>query len=341
MTVEGVFSATMSTSHDPVVRNAVPLSVPDSDRLRFLPEGPMPLANDGFLSWVGIQHGRDVEHGSINLLDLNSNTNRSFDLPGRPGFAFACAGVDSEGFPTRFVAGVERELGIFDLTDGSWKPLMQGVDADVTNTIINDGVAYEDNLIFGTKDLAFAEKKAGLYLYRGRDQKLIALRNDQICSNGKMIRADEAGQLKLIDIDSPTRLIVEYDLDIDAGTIGEPRVVVDLTSDPGVPDGAILTPEGDGVIVSIFLPMVADHGQTRLYDLATGELRCVWRTPGSPQNTCPALVAKSGKVHLVITTAVENMSDADRAQCPNAGQLFLGETDFTDPAMIAATVFPG
>jgi len=299
------------------------------------------LSKDGCLSWVGIQHGSLVEHGSINLLDLNKNENLSFDLPGRPGFAFACEDLNRDGLPTRFVAGVERELGIFDLNDRSWTPFQSGVDAEVTNTIINDGLVYQDNLIFGTKDLAFAEKKAGLYLYRGRDQRLIALRTDQVCSNGKMIRVDDSGGLKLIDIDSPTRLIVEYDLDIDAGTIGDARVLVDLTSDPGVPDGAVLTPEGDGIIVSIFMPTPADHGETRLYDLATGDLKCVWRTPGSPQNTCPALVAKSGKVLLVITTAVENMSREDQEKCPNAGRLFVGETDFEDASQITPPAYPG
>lgn len=330
----------MSTSNEPIVRDAVALPVPDNDALRFLPEGPVPLARNGWLSWVGIQHGVGSNHGSINLLDLNTNQNQSFDLPGRPGFAFACQ-TDGDALPTRFVAGVEHDLGIFDTATGSWKPFFEGVDSAVTNTIINDGLVFEDNLIFGTKDLAFAEKKAGLYLYRGRDQKLIALRNDQICSNGKMIHRSETGQLKLVDIDSPTRLIVQYDLDIDAGTIGEAETVVDLTSDPGVPDGAILTPDGSGIIVSIFLPSVSEFGQTRLYDLATGQLRCVWRTPGSPQNTCPALVAKGDQVHLVITTAVENMSEADQAKCPSAGQLFIGETDLADVSQVVPTVYPG
>lgn len=330
----------MSTSNDPIVRDAVALSVPGADALRFLPEGPIPLAKNGWLSWVGIQHGSEANHGSINLLDLNTNQNQSFDLPGRPGFAFACS-TEGDELPTRFVAGVERELGIFDIANGDWKPFCEGVDSEVTNTIINDGLVYEDNLIFGTKDLEFAEKKAGLFLYRGRDQKLISLRNDQICSNGKMIRRDESGGLKLIDIDSPTRLIVEYDLDIDSGTIGEPNVLVDLTSDPGVPDGAILTPDGSGIIVSIFLPTVSDFGQTRLYDISTGQLQCVWRTPGSPQNTCPALVTKGDQIHLVVTTAVENMSEDDQAKCPSAGQLFIGETDFEDASQIVPSVYPG
>ena len=73
----------------PEIRQAQPLSIPDSDHLRFLPEGPIPLA-ESMVSWVGIQHGANATHGSLNLLDLNQGTNKSFDLPGRPGFAFPC-----------------------------------------------------------------------------------------------------------------------------------------------------------------------------------------------------------------------------------------------------------
>ncbi|MCC9645074.1 SMP-30/gluconolactonase/LRE family protein [Rhodopirellula sp. JC740] len=319
---------------NPEIRVAQPLTVPDSDALRFLPEGPMALGENGKLSWVGIQHGADILHGSINVLDLTTNLNQSFKLPGRPGFAFRCQDA------SKFVAGVERSLGIFDTSNGQWSPFCDGVDADVTNTIINDGLVIDDNLIFGTKDLEFATKKAGLYLYRGSDQKLIRLRDDQICSNGKMIRRDDSGNLFLIDIDSPTRTIVEHALDIEAGTLGDPRVVLDLTSDPGVPDGAILTPNGEGIIVAIFHPGVAEHGETRCYDLESGELRTVWKTPGSPQNTCPALVPVDGQLKLVITTAVENFSKEDQAQCPNAGQLFVGETDWPADETFPISIWP-
>lgn len=329
----------MTSSPAPLIIDANALRTPEMPSLRFLPEGPVPLSAPSCLSWVGIQHGRDARHGSINLLNLATGENQSFDLPGRPGFAFACSGTEAQEMPTRFVAGVERELGIFDITDASWKPFCEGIDEDVDNTIINDGVVYEDNLIFGTKDLEFSEKKAGLYLYRGHDRALIRLRSDQVCSNGKMIRIGDSGQLHLIDIDSPTKKIVEYDLDIEAGTISDERVLVDLTDDPGVPDGAILTPDGNGIIVSIYLPDLADHGQTRHYDRASGQLRCVWRTPGSPQNTCPALIVDQGRVRLVITTAVENMSEENYQSCPNAGQLFLAETDFQDPSVIVPPVF--
>lgn len=324
----------MSTS-TPTVREATALSVPDTEELRYLPEGPVALTTDGVLSWVAIQHGAEAKVGSINLLNLNSGQNQSLPLPGRPGFAFPCARSHAGELPTRFVAGVERSLGIFDLTNQSWTPFCEHVDADVENTIINDGVLWEGNLIFGTKDLGGSEKKAGLYLFRSRDSALIRLRDDQVCSNGKMLFNDATGQLKLIDIDTPTKEIVQYALDIEAGTIARREVVVDLTADAGFPDGAILTPDGSGIIVSIYHPDPAEYGQTRWYDRATGELRCVWRTPGSPQNTCPALLWHEGRVKLAITTAVENMSKENRTKSTDAGRIFLGETDFPTLAEVA------
>ncbi|WP_145273947.1 SMP-30/gluconolactonase/LRE family protein [Planctomycetes bacterium SV_7m_r] len=302
-----------------------------SSQLRFLPEGPYPLGPNQ-LSWVGIQHGATATQGSLNLLDLKTMQNTSLDLPGRPGFAFPCQ------TPGQFIVGCERSLGLFDTNDQSWQELIGGVDDDVTNTIINDGLVYQDNLIFGTKDLEFATKKAGLYLYRGSDNQLIRLRDDQLCSNGKATVVVD-GQLSLIDIDSPTRQIVRYPLDIQAGTLGTREVIIDLTDDPAVPDGMILTPDGTRLIVAMFLPQAATFGETRMYDLASGELLVTWRTPLSSQNTCPALVELDGQLKLVITTAVENMTAEDQAMCSNAGKLFIGDSSL-EYAVLDAPVFP-
>ncbi|MGB7326978.1 MAG: SMP-30/gluconolactonase/LRE family protein [Rubripirellula sp.] len=314
-------------------RQARSLRMPDSDALRFLPEGPVAMG-EGQFSWVGIQHGGDSTVGSINIYDVVAKKNQSFQLPGRPGFAFECQTAGA------FVVGCERTLGIFQTYTGQWQPFCEGIDDDVTNTIINDGLIYEDNLIFGTKDLEFATQKAGLYLYRGSDEKLIRLRDDQICSNGKAILNGEDGKLSLLDIDSPTRKIVRYDLDIAAGTLGEPTTVIDFDGDPAVPDGMIVTPDGTGIIVAMFHPGVAPFGQTRLYDMNSGELRCTWQTPGSPQNTCPALMPFEGQLKLLITTAVENFSPADRNACPNAGYIFIGDTDIEDVGQEVTPLFP-
>lgn len=316
------------------IRHARPLSLPDSDALRYLPEGPIPVG-DGLVSWVGIQHGSQATTGSLNLLDLQRETNQSFELPGRPGFAFPC---DNDQL---FVIGCERSLGLFNLASGRWEAICEGIDRGVDNTIINDGMVFEDNLIFGTKDLEFATKKAGLYLFRGSDRKLICLRDDQICSNGKgMIRGPEVGSWRLLDIDSPTRQVVRYDIDVAGGRLGPPSVVLDFAGDPGVPDGAVVTPDAKGLIVSMFRPEVAEYGETRWYDLDSGELRCTWRTPLSPQNTCPALVRHDGGLKLVITTAVEHMSAEAQMKCPNAGRIFIGDVDFEDDGSELTIRFP-
>lgn len=293
---------------------------PSTPELRFLPEGPYPLAPSR-ISWVSIQHGATGTNGSLNILDLATGVNDSFSLPGRPGFAFPCA--DGQ----RFVVGCERNLGFFTPATGEWSPFGAIVDEDREGTIINDGVAWGKHLVFGTKDLKFATPKAGLYLYRGTDNALIRLRDDQVCSNGKAIRETDEG-LELIDIDSPTKKVVAYSLDIEAGTLGEPRTLIDLTDDEAVPDGAILTPDGTSMIISMYNPNPAPWGETRQYSLVDGTLQRVWQTPESPQNTCPQLVQHQGKICLVITTAVEHMPQERQASASNAGSLFIVETDF-------------
>ena len=204
---------------------------------------------------------------------------------------------------------------------------MDGVDSHVQGTIINDGVVWDGNLIFGTKDLEFKTKKAGLYLWRRSDRKLIPLRSDQICSNGKVVLPRQDGAVDLLDIDSPTRRVVAYRLDIAAGTIDEGRLVVDLKDELGVPDGMTLMPDGKSVIISLYNPNPADFGRTIQVRLADGQIEREWRTIGSPQATCPQWVERAGKASLVITTAVEHMSLDRRPGAPKAGSLFVVDTD--------------
>jgi sugar lactone lactonase YvrE len=299
------------------------LFLPDNESLRFLPEGPYSLG-DGKFSWVGIQHGATATVGSLNIFDLQSRTNQSYELPGRPGFARPTSVAG------KFIIGCERELGIFDIHSRTWSVLASGIDADVINTIINDGTTYGNNIVFGTKDLEFKTKKAGLYLYRGSDCELIRLRSDQICSNGKDIVDCGGGGLHLIDIDSPTRRVVRYRLDIERGLLTDCETAIDLTELEGVPDGMTLTPDEQSAIISFYNPNPAEFGETRQYSLNNGELERLWLTPNSPQATCPMLIEDTaGSVKLVITTAVEHMPAARRSDSPLAGALFIADTDFS------------
>ena len=296
------------------VRQANLLLDPGSEALRFLPEGPYPVDSDRF-SWVAIQHGGGATHGSLNIYDFRTASNHSFDLPGRPGFAF----------PTdrgNFVVGCERSVGIFSPSKGTWEPFIQGVDSNVSGTIINDGLVWEGNLLFGTKDLEFKTKKAGLYLWRRSDRNLIQLRDDQICSNGKVVLPREDGAVDLLDIDTPTRKVVAYRLDIEGGRIDSGRVALDLSDQVGFPDGMTMTLDGKSLIISLYNPDAAAFGRTIQVGIESRRVEQEWHTPQSPQATCPQWVFRNGALSLVITTAVEHMPADRRNDSSNAGCLF-------------------
>jgi sugar lactone lactonase YvrE len=275
---------------------------------------------EGKFSWVAIQHGPDADFGSVNVFDLATKSNVSYPLPGRPGFAF----------PTNrgnFVVGCERSVGIFSPALNSFIPFIENFDSDCVGTIVNDGVTWDGNLIFGTKDLEFRTKKAGLYFWRGRDSKLFRLRSDQICSNGKCVQSIGDNYIDLLDIDSPTRKIVLYRINTEIGQIETERTVVDLTNDSGVPDGMTMTLDGKSIIVSLYNPNASPFGRTVQYSIATGEVEIEWQHIGSPQATCPQLIHWQNKIWLVITTAVEHMPMDRRGDSPEAGSLFIAETD--------------
>lgn len=304
----------------PTTTTANVLLQPDTAELRFLPEGVYDLGG-GRVSWVAIQHGADAVIGSLNIFDYATRSNRTVQLPGRPGFAFPTS--DRQ----KFLVGCEREILICDTEGGPSETLIGGVDADVEGTIINDAVIHGDSLIFGTKDLQFKEQKAGLYLYRGSTGRLIKLAGGQICSNGKAVRTAPGGGLELLDIDTPTQELAVYQLDLDAGKISDRRVAIDFHDEPGFPDGMIVSPDGKSVFVSLYNVDDVAAGQTRQYDLASGECIAIFATPGSPQNTCPQLCRFGDGVYLVITTAVEHMPQEKLHRNPQSGCLFYAPTD--------------
>jgi sugar lactone lactonase YvrE len=292
----------------------------DSPELRFLPEGPYPCGDDA-VSWVAIQHSQTSATGSLNVLNLKSRQNTRYFLPGRPGFAFASTR------PGMFVVGLERCVQLFDSSANCFTPLSREIDADVSGTIVNDGVAFDGGLVFGCKDVNFKEKKAGLYLFRASDGELIRLRNDQICSNGKII-AGRGDQVTLYDIDTPTKTVVRYTLDVPAARLSKPEIVIDLRSRSDFPDGMVATPDGGSAIISFYNPNDVPHGETVQFSLSTGEAEAVWKTPKASQATCPQLVRHEGKVKLVVTTAIENMSADRQAKHLNSGCLFIADTPF-------------
>lgn len=298
---------------------------------RFLPEGPRAVVVDGrdAVIWVGIQAAADVPRGAVHVGFWDTGEVRSLAQPSRPGFVFP---TDR---PNVVVLGREKEVGLLDLRTNAWTAWATIPDAN-PRTIINDGEIVPGGraIVFGTKDLRFAEPIAHLYLFTLDDKKLVTLADGQTCSNGKVF-ARTGGEVVLYDIDTPRKNVVRYQLDLGRRRLEDSRVVLDLRGEPGFPDGMI-DAGGGTVIIAFYNPDPVEAGRAVRFELASRTALEEWTTPGSPRVTCPLLVERDGKVKLVLTTADEGMAPDVRVRCPGAGRLFIAETSL--PAIPPAEV---
>jgi sugar lactone lactonase YvrE len=293
-----------------------------SEADRFLPEGPRAIAVEGrpAIAWVNIQTAPDATGGQIHVRFWDGE-HRTYVQERRPGFLFPTDRAD-----TLFV-GREKEVGLLHLTTNVFHPLTKIGDPS-PRTIINDGEIVPGGraVVFGTKDMRFADPIANLYLFTLDDNKLSLLADGQTCSNGKFFIYDADG-LAMYDIDTPKRNVARYRLDLSTRRLSEATQVLDLHEQQGFPDGMVDAGDGN-VIIAFYNPEPAAEGRAVRFDLKTGAAIEQWTTPGSPRVTCPLLVEFDGSVRIVLTTATEGMPDEMRKNCPNAGNLFWGTTSF-------------
>ncbi len=290
-----------------------------------MPEGPRLLQNHprgaGLLGWVAIQHSAEQMRGSLNVLNLASGQNQSLLLPGRPGFF--CETTQ----PGVVLVGLERRLVYCDMSTGKIEET--GIVAtDDERVIINDGLAVEGGVLFGTKHLAFEEPIAGLYYLDSATRQVHMVLGGQICSNGKVLMRDADGAT-LVDIDSRPKTIGTFRLDPALRIVHEHSLLAEPSTLPGFPDGLRPAPDGQSVIVAFFNPHAVSDGIAQQRCLSSGAILAEWIIPGSPRVTCPELIHWDGKVKIVFTTAVEGMPAEIRAIAPGAGAMYIADTPFT------------
>ncbi|QVL32587.1 SMP-30/gluconolactonase/LRE family protein [Telmatocola sphagniphila] len=299
------------------IRDAKPFVKPIISEQGFLPEGPSRLVVDGrpALSWVNIQTGVDALRGEIHLFFWDTHERRILTQAGRPGFALPI------GPQNTMVCGMDKTVGIVDLSQNSWMPLTTIPDTSPF-TIINDALLSDcqTKLYFGTKDVRFLEPIGHLYEYDLVANHLTTLIDRQTCSNGKIIRKRSRG-IELLDIDTPTRKVVRYEIE-DSKIVGQ-SVALDLKEAAGFPDG-MTSANDQSVIISFYNPEPADHGLTVEYDLRTATALKMWKTPGAPRATCPVLMERDGQRELYITTCSEG--GGEKAGI-NAGVIFWATYD--------------
>jgi sugar lactone lactonase YvrE len=298
------------------------------DEDRFLPEGPRWVMIQGrpALVWVNIQIGANEEEGDLHIHFPGSDGSDdcAVGCPGRPGFLLPLATENQA------LVGLDKHLRLVDLWEGTWSDPLAEIPDENPRTIINDAEVVPGGkaVVFGTKDTQFKEPLAHLYLYTVDDNRVTVLADQQTCSNGKVFATDPHG-LILFDIDTPTKKVVRYRLDVAARTATPDGTALDLSNEAGFPDG--MCDCGDGsVIVAFYNPEPVAAGRVVRYNLGTGEAIEEWTTPGSPRVTCPLLVKRPEGVKLILTTATEGMPAEQRAKCPQAGCVFVADTQFVD-----------
>ncbi len=168
---------------------------------RFLPEGPRAVTVEGrpALAWVNIQTGPDATAGDVHVR-FGDGEHRTYAQTKRPAFL-----IPTDRPDTLFV-GREKEVGLLHLTNNTFHPLAT-IDDPSPRTIVNDGqvVPAGRAVVFGTKDIKFADPIAKLYLFTLDDGKMSVLADRQTCSNGKVV-AREGNDLLLFDIDTPKKM---------------------------------------------------------------------------------------------------------------------------------------
>jgi sugar lactone lactonase YvrE len=219
---------------------------------------------------------------------------------------------------------LDQRLGLVDLGSNEFVTVATLPGAS-KRVLINDGevVPGGGGVVFGTKDPAFKDAIAALYLWTAADNRVTVLREDQTCSNGKLFRWDKTG-LYLLDVDSPTKKVVEYRFDESGRSLDRERTVISFADRGDVPDG--LAGVGDGTfVVALYHPAKGGDGEAVRVDWRTGKVVTKYRIPGSPRVTCPLVVYRPDGIKVLFTTADEGMPDSVRAESPNAGVIFLAD----------------
>ena len=132
-------------------------------------------------------------------------------------------------------------------------------------------------------------------------------------SNGLAWNADDT---LLYYIDTPTRKIMAYAFDLEAGTLGAGKVCVDVPEENGSPDGMTIDREG-----MLWVAHWGGHA-VRRYDPRTGACIAIVPVPASKVACC--CLGGETLSTLYITTAREK---TDAAAEPLAGGVFKTETD--------------
>ncbi|SDX72897.1 Sugar lactone lactonase YvrE [Modestobacter sp. DSM 44400] len=215
--------------------------------------------------------------------------------------------------------------GVTHLTaDGEPRVLVElpgeGGSAESGGTRMNDGGCDRAGRFF-VGSMAFDERAGAGALYRvDLDGTVSTVLDGLTISNGTGWSPDDR---TVYLADSGPGVVWASDYDLGTGTFGARRALLEFDGDDGVADG--LTVDDEGCLWTALW----SGGQVRRYS-PDGELLAVVEVP--TDNTSSCAFAGPARDLLVISTSQHGLTDAQRAQQPDAGRLFTAHPGVTGPA---------
>jgi sugar lactone lactonase YvrE len=275
-------------------------AVPASQHTYGLGEGPVWDADHDRVLWVDISAG-EVHRGTLSAQGVREA--RVLHLQETVG-----AVVSARDGELR-VAGARRLYRV--APDGAVIPGPELI-ADDTASRLNDGGCDPDGR-FLVGSLALDDRAAAEVLVRvDQEGGIEVIDQDLGMSNG--LAFSPAGDL-LYSIDTIARVVWIRAYDSRSGAVGRRQEFLRVD---GSPDGMCVDVEGNLWIA------IWGAGEVRCHS-AGGEPLAIVEVPAP--NTTSVAFAGPALDTLLITTAAEQLSDAQRARYPDAGRLFTAQVD--------------
>jgi len=220
-----------------------------------------------------------------------------------------------EGQGEYLILALDRKIARYDLETEKLSWLTE-VEEDQSLHRFNDGACDADGRLWiGTMSTKFTPESGALYKITAElnPEKML---NKITISNGM---AWTSNNETFYYIDSPTQEVRAYQFDLGTGEINFDRTVIRVPKEWGTPDGMSMDQEGK--------LWVAHYGGFGVYcwDPENGELLKKIVLPAPHVTSC--VFGGENLDHLFITTAKENLTEAQLQAYPQSGDVFLVKTN--------------
>ncbi len=213
----------------------------------------------------------------------------------------------------QLVLALQGGLARFNPDDGSLNWLVE-IEKDKPDNRTNDGgIDPSGRLWIGTMNLQFKKGAGSLYCVN-TDLRVSKKLGDLTIPNGMVWSPDKK---RLFHIDSPTNKVQSYLYDDETGGIVFEKTIIHIDKKMGDPDGMTIDESG--------MLWIAHWGGFGVYQWNPETGECIGKiNVPAPHVSCCAFGGENLD-KLYITTARQDMNEADLEKYPDSGSIFIAD----------------